>query len=101
MADHFRLKYDMHYSTGEFRTLLHERHDADEKLISGFAQFLSIIGEQVSEESLMESGLAFRPCSPAISDHESQSAGTDEFEDAVATLGFDENKSSAVPDKPW
>lgn len=83
---HFRLKYDMHYCIGEFETLLHDRHDADEKLTSAFAELLLIIREQVSEDSLMERGVAFQPCSSPTSDHGSQSTGTEEFEDAMANI---------------
>ncbi|KAI1113891.1 ankyrin repeat-containing domain protein [Nemania sp. NC0429] len=50
-TDHFRLKYDMQYQTCDFEKVLHDRHDADEKLIRAFADFLSVIGEQVPEES--------------------------------------------------
>ncbi|KAJ3559210.1 hypothetical protein NPX13_g9566 [Xylaria arbuscula] len=70
----------------EFSTLLHERHDADEKLIRAFADLLAIIDEQVPEDILMESGMAFQPCSTLTSEHGSQSPGTDEFVDALASV---------------
>ncbi|KAI0906194.1 ankyrin repeat-containing domain protein [Ustulina deusta] len=85
-TNHFRLKYDMHYCIGEFETLLHDRHDADEKLTSAFAELLLIIREQVSEDSLMERGMTFQPCSSPTSDHGSKSTGTEEFEDAMANI---------------
>ncbi|KAJ2989658.1 hypothetical protein NUW58_g3359 [Xylaria curta] len=66
-TDHFKLKYDKNYCTGEFATLLNERHDADEKLIRAFAELLAIIEEQVSEDSLMESGMASKSCSTPTS----------------------------------
>ncbi|KAI0100252.1 ankyrin repeat-containing domain protein [Nemania sp. FL0031] len=89
-TDHFKLKYDKNYCTGEFAAILNERHDADEKLTRAFAEFLAIIDEQVSQDSLMEGGLLFRPCGTPTSDHGSQGTEPDEFVDALASLDIKE-----------
>ncbi|KAI1386841.1 ankyrin repeat-containing domain protein [Hypoxylon trugodes] len=95
-TNHFKLKYDMNYSTGDFETLLGERHDADEKLVKAFSDFLSIIREQLSDETLMEGGMRFRTPSPACSaGYDTESVATDEFEDALMDLKLDDAGSGS------
>ncbi|KAJ8107445.1 hypothetical protein ONZ43_g6730 [Nemania bipapillata] len=42
-TDHFRLKYDKGYSEGDFEDLIRTRHDADEKLLAAFDDFINTV----------------------------------------------------------
>lgn len=93
-TNHFMLKYDHTYTTGDFATRLRQRSDVTEKLVIAFEGLISIIGQEpdsrISTPSLMESGLLSCPHS------DSEKAGSDSssdhndseqsFDDAVEQL---------------
>lgn len=45
-TDHFRLRYDKDYSTGDFEAIIRARYDADEKLQAAFAEFMNTIRQE-------------------------------------------------------
>ena len=60
-TDHFHVKNDERYSTGDFETLLRARLDADDDLEEMFLELLSIVRAQADHDcerrdSLMEKG---------------------------------------------
>jgi ankyrin repeat protein len=84
LTNHIRLKYDKNYHTGDFEKILLQRHDGDEKLSSAFADFMAIVREEVSPETLMEQGLAFSGRLSEMSDEKSNAS--DEFFDSTEHL---------------
>lgn len=42
-TDHFRLKYDNEYSTGDFEDMIRARHDVDDKLMAAFSDFIATV----------------------------------------------------------
>ena len=90
-TNHFKLKYDLVYSTGDFETLLAQRHDADDKLTHAFNLFLQVIRENLSQEDIMESGLAFRSSSTSCSsDVHRESDRIHDLRNEVAALALNE-----------
>lgn len=83
-TNHSKLEYDIKYLTGDFVTLMLQRHDADEKLRCAFDDFLGIVRQQLSEKNLMERGQVFSHylVSPIYTETDS-SRDLDEFEDAM------------------
>jgi hypothetical protein len=65
--NHFRLKYDKHYTLGDFGSRLHQRPDLTDKLAVAFDDLLSIINQvpdpREGTESILESG--FFSCLPS------------------------------------
>jgi ankyrin repeat protein len=59
-TDHFRMKYDQHYTLGDFQSRLRQRPDLTDKLALAFDDLLSIINlapdPREGTESLLESG---------------------------------------------
>jgi hypothetical protein len=47
-TDHFRLKHDAVYSTGDFDTLLSQRPDVTKEMEDIFAQFMSLVRNQAT-----------------------------------------------------
>lgn len=58
-TDHFRLRYDKDYSTGDFEAIIRERYDADEKLMVAFDTFMETIRQEhiaeVQKQAKMQS----------------------------------------------
>ncbi|KAA6408740.1 MAG: hypothetical protein FRX48_07083 [Lasallia pustulata] len=104
-TDHFKLKYDKKYSTGNFAALLQTRFGSTEELRAAFAELLNVINREpdwkTSAANLMESGLlsAESPslrsvCSSRASEKYYSHDDADEmFENALEFLAADDDDS--------
>ena len=101
-TDHFKLKYDKNYLTGDFAAILRTRIGSTEKLRVAFDELLYVINREpdwkISATSLMESGLLSAD-SPSLrsdcSSHASEKCcardDVDEiFENALESLAVDD-----------
>lgn len=104
-TDHFKLKYDKKYSTGNFAALLQTRFGSTEELRAAFDELLNVINREpdwkTSAANLMESGLlsAESPslrsvCSSRASEKYYSHDDADEmFENALEFLAADDDDS--------
>lgn len=88
-TDHFRLRYDREYSAGDFEETVRERHDADEKLLVAFRDFIEMVRlEQMAEVQENKRRMAKkRGCMADVEIGrcpEDESDDSDEFFDAAA-----------------
>jgi ankyrin repeat protein len=97
-ANHFKLKSDKDYTTGDFARRLRERQNVDQKLITAFEDLLNVIGQtqQMKDKSIenrMESGLLLHQKSSLeggaddLDDVSTESPGSEQsFQDAQENL---------------
>lgn len=82
-TNHFLLKHDSTYTSGDFVHRLKERPDAEEKLITAFDDLLCIIKQDISERTACDEE---RSQDPRFVDSETSDSENEVFENAVETL---------------